>query len=116
MAKGREKHQARLDAIAWLGKDLARRASRRCELCGDNHDLRPYDAEPEVREPTMDTVALLCSRCRAVADGRPDDPQSLRFLENSMWSEVPAVRETSKRILRRLNADWARQALDLVGE
>ncbi len=115
LAKGKQKHQARLDAIQLLGKDLARRAGRKCEFCEGKADLRPYDAMPD-DEPTLDGLALLCDRCRAVADGRPDDAQTLRFLEGSVWSDVPAVAKVTKSILRRLDASWARSTLELVGE
>lgn len=113
MAKGKAKHQARLDAIQAFGKDLARRASRKCELCEGKVDLRPYDTAPD-DPPTMDTVALLCERCRAVAGGRNDPPETLRFLENAIWSPYPAVASTAKAMIVRVDADWARNALDLI--
>ena len=42
MAKGRDKHQAYLDALNLLGKTL-RGAQSKCELLGENDDLRTYD-------------------------------------------------------------------------
>jgi hypothetical protein len=113
MAKGKAKHQARLDAIGRLGKDLARRADKKCELCEGKGDLRPYDTAPD-EEPSLDTVALLCERCRAVADGRDDPPETLRFLENAIWSPYPPVARTAQDILRRVDADWARAALEML--
>ena len=115
MAKGKAKYQARLDAIQLLGKDLARRAKRRCEFCESKDDLRPYDATPE-DEPSLDGLALLCGRCRAVLDGRGDDPQTLRFLEVAVWSDIPAIGNSAKALLRRLDAAWARDTLELVGD
>ena len=113
MAAGKQKHQERLDAIALQGKDLARRAKRKCELCEDNHDLRPYDTDPDA-EPGLDTLVLLCERCRAVADGRVDDPRTLRFLESTLWSDIQPVAVMARRIAETIDADWARQVLDLL--
>ena len=115
MAKGYDRHQERLESISWLGKDLARRASRRCEWCEAGNDLRPYDSAPN-SEPTMDTLALLCERCRAVADGRKDDPRTLRFLDGAVWHEVAAVSKTAKVVLRTLDTEWARGTLEVLGE
>lgn len=114
MAKGYDKHRARIDAIALLGKDLARRARRKCELCEQADDLRPYDTAPD-DEPSLDTLALLCARCRAVADGRRDDPRTLRFLEGSVWSEVEVVAALARTLLAEVDASWARDTLDMLG-
>ncbi len=112
MAKGYDKHQARKEELAWLGKDLARRARRKCEWCEENDDLRPWDSAAD-QEPSLDTVVLFCARCRAVADGRRDDPRTLRFLEGAVWHEHPVLSETAKAVLARLDADWARDTLDM---
>ena len=114
MAKGREKHQARLDEISLLGKDLARRASQRCELCDGKGDLRPYDCAP-TEDPTLDTIALLCERCRALADGGKEPSETLRFLESAIWSPYPGVASTARAALARVDADWARLALEMLG-
>jgi len=113
VAKGKQKHQARLDAVAYFGKDLARRAGRVCELCGEKGDLRPFDTDVDA-EPSMETLGLFCARCREVADGRKDDPQTLRFLESAIWNPEPAISETAKQMIRRVDAGWAREALELL--
>lgn len=113
MAKGYDKHRARQDAVALLGKDLARRARRKCELCEDADDLRPHDTAPS-DEPSLQTLALLCSRCRAVATGRRDDPRTMRFLEGSVWSEVEVVAQLARTILADVDASWARDTLDML--
>ncbi len=114
MVRGYDKHQERLQAISRLGKDLARRAGRRCEWCEGSNELRPYDSAP-TQEPELDTLALLCQRCRDVAAGGQADVRELRFLEGAIWHEVPAISETAKMSLRRIDADWARDAIELVG-
>ena len=114
MAKGKAKHEARLAEISLLGKDLARRAKQRCELCDGKGDLRAHDTRSD-QPPTMDTIALFCADCRARAGGRDDPAEQLRFLENAIWSDVPAVSSTAQAMLRRVDAGWARAALDMLG-
>ncbi len=114
MAKGRQKHQARLDEIQFWGKDLARRAKRKCELCEESGELRPVDGD-ESAEPSLETLALACERCRAILGGRKDDERTLRFLETAVWHEEPVVAELAKKMLADVDADWAREALDMLG-
>lgn len=113
MAKGREKHEARVAEIGLLGKDLARRASQRCELCEGKDDLRVYDTAPD-EEPTLDTLALLCARCRGLAEGKREPQETLRFLESAIWSPHPGVASVARAALARVDAGWARMALEML--
>ena len=113
MAKGRQKHQARLDEISFQGKDLARRAKRKCEFCEGTGDLRPYDGDEDA-EPSLDTLVLACERCRAILGGRKDDERTLRFLETAIWNEQPVIARLAKDMLTGVDADWARAALDMI--
>ena len=112
VAKGYDKHQERLAAINLCGKDLARRAKRKCELCEANDDPRPYDTDADA-EPSLDTLVLLCQRCRSVADGAKADARELRFLETAVWHELSHVGELARKMLARVDADWARATLDM---
>lgn len=110
-AKGREKHQARLDAVQAFGKDLARRARSKCELCDSGDEVRIHNTDPE-GTPSMDTLLMLCGRCRAVLDdGRKEDERTMRFLESAVWNEVPVVAAVAKQMLEGVDAAWAREAL-----
>ncbi len=113
MAKGRQKHQARLDAIAFQGKDLARRARRKCEFCEGSGDLRAYDGDEDA-EPSLETLALACERCRSILDGRKDDERTLRFLETAIWNEEAIIARLAKQMLTGVDADWARSALEML--
>lgn len=110
-----ERHQERLDEIGRLGKELARRAGRRCEWCEEREGLRPLDTAPDA-DPTLEALVLLCERCREVAGGRRDDPRTLRFFEGAVWSGVEAVASSARAALARVDADWARDTLDMLGE
>ena len=113
MAKGRQKHQARLEAIQLQGKDLARRAKRKCEFCEGGDDLRIFDGDEDA-EPTLASLVLACARCRGVLEGQKEDERSLRFLETAIWNEQPVIARLAKDMLLQVDADWARAALELV--
>ena len=113
VAKGKEKHQARLQAIQLLGKDLARRARRKCELCETAGELRTHDLAPD-DEPALGSVVLLCERCRELAAGQAQDARTLRFLEGAVWNEEPAVAGLARTLLGDVDADWARDTLEML--
>ncbi|MHC4831143.1 MAG: hypothetical protein ACYTFT_12455, partial [Planctomycetota bacterium] len=94
-------------------RGLARRASSQCEWCESKDGPRAYDTAPEA-EPSLDTLVLLCERCRDIADGQSADPRTLRFLEGAIWSEVPAIKEPAVEALGRLEVEWAKEALDMI--
>ncbi len=113
MVKGFEKHQERLRAIESYGKELARRAARRCELCKENNEPRAWDSAKD-EEPSLETLILLCIRCRNFADGKTPDERTLRFLEEAVWNEHPHVAGLAKSLLARVDTDWARRVMDML--
>jgi protein PhnA len=60
----------------------------------------------------METLALLCSRCRDWADGRKATPDELRSIRNALWSDVPAIAEGAARVLAQCKEPWAREAIE----
>ena len=116
MARGLKEHQARQDAIAGLGRPLARRARSRCELCESGGvPLRVVEVEPLPEEPEVDAAVLICHRCREGMQGGPADPGEWRFLEAVAWSETPPVQVAAVRMLRRFSREgqsWASDVLD----
>ena len=112
MAKGLQKHQERLGAINLLGKDLARRAGRACELCQEHNDCRPYDLDPD-RPPRLDRLILLCAPCRRLLDRPGQTPADhMRFVANHCWSDLKPVQTAVERLLKPIDEDWAQEALD----
>ena len=70
MAGGYEKNKQRIEALQLFGKDLARRANRKCEICeAAGVRLDPWEVPPAETEPDIDSTLLLCGRCSGVADG-----------------------------------------------
>ena len=117
MARGFDKHYARQAAIAGLGRALSRRARNACELCHEATSLVVVEVPPLEESPEPDRAVLVCGRCAGAiqdthAQGRPE---TLRFLTDTVWSDVPAVQIAVVRVLRRLAEDgqgWAGDVLD----
>jgi protein PhnA len=87
---------------------LLARADHRCELCAATDDLA---AEPIL--PVGDPV-LACPACRdALAGTEPLEPSGWFSLQQTAWSEHPAVQVASWRLLHRLpHTTWAVDLLD----
>ena len=112
MAKGREKHQAYKDALNLLGKELARRAGRRCELSEVSGPLVIHDLEGAKVVPDLDHVLLVSPMMKESLDGGRIDENAMRCLENAVWSPLSAVRRAAVSILERIDAPWASDALE----
>ena len=103
-----------------LGKDLARRAKSKCELCETSGlKLQAYEPPPVQDDPTLERTLLLCERCSGAADGgKMGDANEWRFLADIVWTEFVPAQVVTIRLLRRLvkeaKADWASDTLDMV--
>ncbi len=111
MAKGYQANKDRQAALSGYGKAIGKRAGFCCELCGEKEELRVWDQQPD-REPTMESLALLCGRCRALAEGRKADSNELRAIRNALWSDIPAVAEGAAVVLARCKEPWVREAIE----
>jgi len=104
MAKGYQANRERIETISTFGKNIGKRAGFRCEWCDSKEELQLWDYQPDI-PPNMDTLALLCRRCREWADGGKADPQELRSIRNALWSNIPAVAEGAARVLASEGSD-----------
>ncbi len=111
MAKGHQANKERQDAISAFGKGIGKRAGFKCEWCEGKDDLRVWDHQPDV-SPAMETLVLLCQRCRGWADGRKAAPDELRSIRNALWSDVPAIAEGAAGVLVQCREPWAREAIE----
>lgn len=111
MAKGYLANRERQEALGGFGKAVGKRAGFKCEWCESKDDLRIWDYRPD-QPPAMETLALLCQRCREWADGRKADPNELRSIRNALWSDIPAVAEGAARVVARCRETWAREAIE----
>lgn len=98
-----------------IHEELNSRSGSACELCGSVSETDVYTVSPRSGAAT-DDCALLCKVCREQIEGQAAmDTNHWRCLNNSMWSEFPAVQVLSWRMLNRLQAeDWARDLLDML--
>ncbi|MBL0224866.1 MAG: hypothetical protein IPQ16_04590 [Geobacteraceae bacterium] len=111
MAKGYQANREHLDEISAFGKAIGKRAGFKCEWCESKDDLRVWDYQPD-SSPAMETLTLLCRRCRDWAEGRKADSNELRSIRNALWSDVPAIAEGAARVMARCKETWVREAIE----
>ena len=97
-----------------IEQDLHDRSGSNCELCGASDDLAVYEVPP-APDGTAESAVLLCACCREqVEDADELDVHHWHCLNDSAWSEVPAVQVMAWRLLQRLSPTegWASDLLD----
>lgn len=96
-------------------KELQTRSGSVCELCGAIDNLGIYEVPPAAKEGA-DKCLLLCTTCsEQLEDTDKVDPNHWRCLNDSMWSEVPAVQVMAWRMLNRLRGEgWPQDLLDML--
>ena len=88
-----------------LESTLLARADSTCELCGAGEALAVYAVPPE-GDGTAAQSALLCETCSFQIDHPGnEDINHWRCLNDSMWSQEPAVQVLAWRMLTRLRAE-----------
>ncbi len=98
-----------------IEKTLHERSGSKCELCGATDQLNVYEL-PSSPASGADQSVLLCETCRSqVDDPEKVDANHWRCLNDSMWSQVPAVQVMAWRMLTRLRAEgWPQDLLDML--
>jgi protein PhnA len=94
---------------------LRERSGSKCELCGATDPLQVYEVPP-VSDGGADNCVLVCASCAEQIE-QPDrvDVNHWRCLNDSMWSQVPAVQVMAWRMLTRLSAEgWPQELLDML--
>jgi len=95
--------------------ELQARSGGKCELCGATESLGVYEVPPD-SDGSADQCVLMCETCREqIEDPAKVDVNHWRCLNDSMWSQVPAVQVMAWRMLTRLSAEgWPRDLLDML--
>jgi len=96
-------------------QDLHTRSEAKCELCSSTDNLAAYEIPPS-SNGTADECVLICANCLDQIE-HPDkvDTNHWRCLNDSMWSQVPAVQVMAWRMLTRLSAEgWPQDLLDML--
>jgi len=94
---------------------LRQRSESSCELCGSTENLLVYEVPPESQGNADDSI-LVCDTCRDQIEN-PDKVEAnhWRCLNDSMWSQIPAVQVMAWRMLTRLRKEgWPQDLLDML--
>ena len=96
-------------------KELQERSESKCELCGATDNLSVYEIPPS-SNGSEDQCVLVCNTCREQIDNpEKTDANHWRCLNDSMWSQIPAVQVMAWRMLTRLSAEgWPQDLLDIL--
>ena len=97
-----------------LEQELRDRSQNSCELCTATNDLDIYAITPS--NGSVDQAIMLCATCKEqIEDESKTDANHWRCLNDSMWSEVPAVQVMAYRILHRIKDEgWPQDLLDML--
>lgn len=96
-------------------QELQTRSEFKCELCAATENLVVYSVPPTC-DGSADQSILICDICREQIEN-PDnvDANHWRCLNDSMWSQIPAVQVVVWRMLTRLRAEgWPQDLLDIL--
>ncbi len=99
--------------LSHLMGPLSARAGGNCELCGTADSLAPQPVAP-MPSPALERCVLLCQTCAGQLS--PDATLDMKHwycLQESAWSQEPAVQVQAWRLLQRLRTQgWAQDLLD----
>ncbi len=89
-------------------KEELLKRSQNCELCKGDNELQAYEVAPK------DESILICQTCNENLKDLSQNQAHWHCLNESMWSEVPAVQVVAYRTLSGLKEDFARDLLDMI--
>ncbi len=98
-----------------IEKELQTRSESKCELCTATKNLAVYEVPP-VSNGSAENSIFICPTCKEqIEDPEKMDPNHWRCLNDSMWSQVPAVQIMAWRLLTRLSSEgWPQDLLDML--
>jgi len=98
-----------------IEQTLLQRCDSKCELCANETPLSVHSVPP-TGDNSVDKSIMLCETCLNQIEN-PDNIEvnHWRCLNDSMWSQVPAVQVMAWRMLKRLSTEpWAQDLLDML--
>ena len=98
-----------------ISDSLLTRSESKCELCNAEGELSAYSVPPNTSENPEDQI-VLCTTCQTQIE-QPEQMEAnhWRCLNESMWSEVPAVKVMAYRLLNQLSSEgWAQDLLGMI--
>ncbi|WP_028470844.1 PhnA domain-containing protein [Neptunomonas japonica] len=99
-----------------IEKELMQRSNSACELCSSTDNLSVFEVSPS--NGSSEQAILTCEACNSQIN-KPDsiNVNHWRCLNDSMWSQVPAVQVMAWRQLKQLSSMgemWAQDLLDML--
>lgn len=97
-----------------MTRELLKRCDSKCELCGSGSELASYELPDS--KGYGDARIMICDTCTGqIQDPSTIDMNHWRCLNDSMWSQVPAVQVMAYRMLKKISQEaWARDLLDML--
>ncbi len=97
-------------------RELRKRSNDSCEMCGSINNLLVYTVKPSLKKVSIEECLLACQTCTSqIEDSTIINPNHWRCLNDSMWSEYPAVQVIAWRMLNRLkNESWPQDLLNML--
>jgi len=94
---------------------LETRSEGKCELCGATEGLAVYEV-PNSPHDGADASVYACGTCKTqLEDADQVNANHWRCLNDSMWSEVDAVKVVAYRMLNQLRGEgWPQDLLDMM--
>ena len=83
-----------------MSKELETRSGGICELCGSDEGLSVLEVGPS--DGSAEKSIYVCSTCKTQIESGELDENHFNCLNDSMWSEIPAVVVMSYRLLNAL--------------
>lgn len=98
-----------------ISEALKTRSESKCELCSSADQLSEFLVPPK-SEDIPDNQIVICTNClNQIEHPNKMDSNHWRCLNESMWSQVPAVQVMAYRLLNQLTAEgWAQDALGMM--
>lgn len=98
-----------------IEQTLVERSENSCELCASKDGLEVYGVGPDC-DGSLEQSVLLCSVCRTqIEDAETVEENHWRCLNDSMWSQIPAVQVLAWRMLSTLSSKgWPQDLLDML--
>lgn len=79
---------------------LETRSNGVCELCGSSEDLGAFEVKPS--DGSDEKSIYICANCKGQIESDELDENHFNCLNDSMWSDIPAVAVMSYRLLNSL--------------
>ncbi len=96
--------------------EIKARSNGKCEVCESGEGLSVYEVQGNENSGSS-SLLMICNKCLAQVEKKeePDAAHWQKALPTAMWSEIPAVKVLSWRMLNRFRAEaWATEMLDMM--